>query len=989
MVAQRWDTQAARASLMLLLVVMVAATFPRWIPAVEIFPATRTAAETGGPTSTSIEHRAREAMAGMPLQFIPNTGRAPGEVAFYLPGSHTSVWFTPQGLTASLSMPGQGSDRWTVALDFIGAAPVVPIGTGPSSSNVSYFNGSPDRWATGVPAFTAVTYPQLWPGIDLTYTGRDGRLKYEFVVHPGADPSQIRLAYRGAGAPALNPGGDLVLTTPAGAVTDERPYTYQQVGGARQQVASAYALGEGGAHTYGFAVGHYDTTLPLVIDPAVLVRSGYIGSTGFEHALGAATDASGSLYVTGETNGTEASFPVTVGPDTGYNGTGDAFVAKITPDGSGFAYVGYIGGNGFDQGMGIAVDGTGAAYISGMTGSTEATFPVTGGPDTTYNGGERDAFVAKVSPDGAGLEYAGYIGGAANDLARGIAVDSTGAAYLTGQTNSTEATFPVAGGVDNTYNGGANDAFVAKVNPDGTGLQYAGYIGGNDDDLGFGLAIDAAGAAYVSGQAASTQATFPVATGPDLTFNGGFFDAFVTKVNPGGSGLAYSGYIGGNGLDGSYAIAVDSAGAAYLTGGTISAGATFPVAGGLDATYNGGLTDAFVAKVVPSGANLAYAGYLGGAGYDVGFGIAVDASGAAYVTGETASTQTTFPVTGGPDATFNGGGLDAFASKIRPDGSGLEYSGFIGGAGYDQGLALTLGTGGELYVVGETSSTPPSFPVATGPDLTYNGGSADAFAVKIEVREASLSITKSCSPTPVAPTGTVTCSVTVTNSGPSAAANVRVADTLDAGLSLSGTASGGGFNCTSAPANPRIVCTLASLPVGSATIDYSLAVSEDAAPGSSLPNSVTVTSDSTTPAPSHTTGASVSVVACTVSGTAGNDVLAGTGGDDVICGGGGHDTITGGAGHDIIIGGTGDDKLDGSAGDDLIIAGPGHDQLIGGDGADRLYGGAGNDLAWGGAGDDQMFGGDGWDSLSGDAGQDSADGGAPYNLCWAETRVNC
>ena len=286
---------------------------------------------------------------------------------------------------------------------------------------------------------------------------------------------------------------------------------------------------------------------------------------------------------------------MTVGPDLTHNGDYDAFVTKVKADGTGLEYCGYIGGSGFDRGNGIAVDSAGNAYVSGYTTSTEESFPVTIGPDLTYNGGTYDAFVAKVKTDGTGLVYAGYIGGSGTDEGFSIAADSTGNVYVTGRTASTQATFPVTVGPDLTYNGNT-DAFVAKVKADGTGLVYAGYIGGSSSDEGYRIAVDAAGNAYVTGYTYSTQATFPVTVGPDLTYNGGG-DAFVAKVKVDGTGLDYCGYIGGSSDDYGLGIAVDSAGNTYVTGLTASTQAAFPVTVGPDLTYNGGTYDAFVAKV--------------------------------------------------------------------------------------------------------------------------------------------------------------------------------------------------------------------------------------------------------------------------------------------------------------------------------------------------------------------------------------------------------
>jgi hypothetical protein len=281
-------------------------------------------------------------------------------------------------------------------------------------------------------------------------------------------------------------------------------------------------------------------------------------------------------------------------------------------------YAGYLGGSSQDGGWDIAVDGSGNAYVTGYTGSTETTFPdgdgfgTLGGPDQSYNGGSLDAFVAKVNASGTAILHAGYIGGADRDLAASIAVDAAGNAYVTGGTASTEATFPDGDGLgslaapDRTYNGGF-DAFVAKINGEGTALLYAGYVGGSGVDGGQGIAVDAAGSAYVIGSTTSSEASFPdgdgfgAIVGPDRTQNGSR-DAFVGKLNAAGTGFVHATYVGGAGDDSGRGIAIDASGAAYVVGHSTSSATTFPDGDGFgvlpspDASPNG-MVDAFVAKI--------------------------------------------------------------------------------------------------------------------------------------------------------------------------------------------------------------------------------------------------------------------------------------------------------------------------------------------------------------------------------------------------------
>jgi hypothetical protein len=425
--------------------------------------------------------------------------------------------------------------------------------------------------------------------------------------------------------------------------------------------------------------------------------------------------------VVGTTNSHPSSFPAKVGPDRTYGGQRDAFVAKVSASGTRLIYAGYIGGRAFEAGNAVAVDTSGYAYVTGTTSSGPASFPVTVGPDLTYNG-TSDAFVAKVDASGTALDYAGYVGGDSTENATGIAVDGSGHAFLTGWTLSDESTFPVAVGPDLTFNSGPgalSDAFVAKVDVTGAELDYAGYVGGDLDDSGNDVAVDGSGNAYVTGTTDS-ESGFPVAVGPDLTFNGRP-DAFVTKVNASGAGLVYSGYIDG---DSGAGVEVDASGSAYIGGYT---GPSLPATVGPDLTPNGG-TDAFVARVVPSGAALAYAGYIGGHANDYGEGLGLDGSGHAYLVGLTLSHERTFPVTSGPDPTHNGGARDAFVAKVAASGSGLDYAGYIGGRGSDASFGVAATADGDAFVTGFTSGR--SFPVLTGPGRTYNGR-GDAFVTKI------------------------------------------------------------------------------------------------------------------------------------------------------------------------------------------------------------------------------------------------------------------
>jgi len=711
-------------------------------------------------------------LAGLPLYFEANRGQVDSRVAFFARGERASVFFTPGGIRYSLADTRRAGRRFGLELGFVGADPDVrPVGVSETGAEVSYFRGSAKESETRVPTYGKVAYRDLWPGIDLVYTGARGRLKYNLVVAPGADPAAIELAWRGATELGVDRNGRLKVATEAGALREQAPVSYQRVAGRRVAVDSSYALGPG--RRYGFKLGGYDRTRRLVIDPAVLVYAGYLGGRRDDAANNTAVDRRGALYVTGATGSAQARFPDRLGPDRSFNGpTNDAFVAKVDPSGRRLAYAGYIGGSKDDGGLVIAVDRRGAAYVTGTTASTQATFPVRRGPDTTYGGGPRDAFVAKVSPSGRRLEYAGYIGGSAvtpaplpNEQANGVAVDRRGNAYVSGFTASSAAQgFPAtAGSFDSTFNGFV-DTFVVKVRRDGRRFAYGGYIGGSGVDPGTGIAIDRAGNAYVNGFAGSTQATFPdgdgfgSVPGFDRTFNGAGDspipdDAYIAKVARDGRRLVYATYIGGAGVEQPFGNAVDRRGNAYLAGRTSSRQDSFPDGNGFgripgpDQTQNGG-TDVFVVKLRPSGRSLAYAGYIGGAGDEDAVGLGVDRAGSMHVFGTTDSRQRSFPVRGGPDGTYNGGPSDAYIAKLSPGGGRLSYAGYIGGSGAETGIGLALDAAGSAYVAGTTDSRPNSFPVTLGPDRSINGrfGDTDAFVAKVS--------TERCRGRPVTQVGT-------------------------------------------------------------------------------------------------------------------------------------------------------------------------------------------------------------------------------------------
>lgn len=487
-----------------------------------------------------------------------------------------------------------------------------------------------------------------------------------------------------------------------------------------------------------------DRTVPSTLD-----YSTFLGGNSTDSAFAVAADAAGNTYVTGMT--VSANFPVTAGAfDGSLGGLYDAFVAKVRADGT-LAWATYLGGDGDERGHGIAVDAAGNVYVTGRTDS--ANYPTTAGSlDPTFNGGV-DAFVTKLSADGATLVYSTYLGGAGFEIDQGfdklarrvgaIAVDATGQAYVTGSTTS--ADFPTTAGAFRTTTAGFSDAFVTKLNAAGSALVYSTYLGGDDFDRGHGIAVDAAGNAYMMGETWSLN--FPTTPGVfQPAKGGGATDIFVTKLNPTGSALVYSSYLGGTGGEVPGRLALDAAGQAYLTGATPSF--DFPTTAGAFQTAKTPYTfDAFVTKVNAAGSALAYSTYLGGGfGNDYGEAIAVDGSGRAYVTGYTASG--TFPVADAFQATRMGAN-DAFVTSLNPSGTALVYSSYLGGGdgmGGESGYGIAVDPSGTAHIAGNTVNAYfwPPFPTTAGAFQPNFAGVSDAFVVRVRgagVPLRSLSIT--------------------------------------------------------------------------------------------------------------------------------------------------------------------------------------------------------------------------------------------------------
>ncbi|UFP92726.1 beta strand repeat-containing protein [Gloeobacter morelensis] len=691
----------------------------------------RTATERLSPDTQA---RIGETFGKLPMRFEPNVGQTDSRVQYVSRGPGYSLLLGPTEAVMLLGTPDRSKSKLrssmtaaersepktaAIRMNLVGANPKARLaGKDVLPGKVNYLAGKDTgRWRTDVDTFERVEARGVWPGIDMVYYGNGRQLEYDFVVGPGVDPGRIAMDVAGARSLRLDGNGDLIIATALGEIRQHRPVVYQQIGGQKRQVAGRYVLN---GRKVSFAVGEYDRSLPLVIDP-ILSYSTFAGGAEQDVGNDIVLGSDGSVYITGYTLST--SYPAVSAYDSSYAGGtefGDIFITKLNAAGSQLVYSTYLGGTGDDFGSDIAVREN-EAYVIGSTASTD--FPTTTNAyDTSYGGGTYDAFVAKLNAAGNGLVYSTYLGGTLEDNGNGIVVGGGGAAYITGNTGSFD--FPVTDGTaDTTFNGGS-DMFVTRLGAAGDALVYSTFTGGTLADSGNDIVQGSNDSVYVVGT--TSGAGFPVTPNPgvyDVSFNGGGFDAVVTRFNSAG-GRIYSTYLGGVGQDSGNAIALGSDGSVYVTGSTASS--DFPTtSGAYDTSYNL-LPDVFVTRLNAGATALVYSTFLGGALGDVGLGIVLDSAGNAYITGSTLSTN--FPVTfGAYDTSYNGGTSfgDVFVSKLNALGDRLLYSTFIGGATDDYGSSIVVGSGGRIFITGATASI--KYPTTSGAYDTSFDAATDVF----------------------------------------------------------------------------------------------------------------------------------------------------------------------------------------------------------------------------------------------------------------------
>ncbi len=683
----------------------------------------------------------------VPLAFEPNVGQTDDHVSYLSRGEGYTLFLTDNGAVLSLKNAEMTSVGDVVRLHFVGANPdpqVVALDRQEGVSN--YFLGNdPKKWQSNVPHMSRVRYDDIYPGIDLVYYGTNQRqLEYDFVVAPGVDPDVIRLQFEGADQLRLDDEGNLIVHTLGGDVVLKDHVTYQNFEGVRVDVASRFVFS---SDMIVFDLGAYNSNYALTIDPVLsyssyfggggseeqpyltldtsgniyvaggtaasnfptlnpiqaskagsgdvgitklssdgssIIYSTYLGGTALDKVHDVAVDASGNFYVTGFTLSTD--FPTQSPLQSSYGGgSQDGFLVKVNPAGSALIYSTYVGGNNIDRGIGVDADASGNAYLAGFTASSDFT---TVNPIQASLGGGQDLFVAKYNTTGSALTYATYLGGSSQETDGKIMVDSSGNAYVVGQSSSSN--FPTQSPYQAAKAGGS-DAVVFKVNAAGSALTFSTYLGGSGTEQDMNIDIDSSGNVYVAGKTNSTD--FPTQS-PYQAANAGGYDGFVTKFNSAGSALTYSTYIGGAGDEAIWDLDVDSSGQVAIGGETSATG--YPTVSPHQSAYGGGLNDGVISKFNAAGSALIYSTYLGGSGNrDQAIGVVHDALNNIVFSGWTVSTN--FP-TVNPYQASNGGGNDWYIAKLS---SIIESKITVGLSGATTGVAgsevqiLTMGVTGD------------------------------------------------------------------------------------------------------------------------------------------------------------------------------------------------------------------------------------------------------------------------------------------------------
>ena len=693
------------------------------------------AASPALPANTSIPSVDR--YSALPLSFEANQGQVGPQVKYLARGEGYTLFLTSGATVLGLRSAGAGKATHWVQLVLQGANTTPAIAAEEQLVGRSnYFVGNDSsKWHANIPTFSRVRYQQVYPGVDLIYYGRQGRLENDFEVNPGINPKVISWRLEGAENVRVGPGGNLLLQVGENEVRLQQPRAYQLEGDQQREIPIHYRVH---GQNVSFSLGKYNRHQKLVIDP-VLTYSTYLGGSGGETAYGVVLDPTGNVYVTGIT--ASATFPAASSAfQTTYAGDGDIFVAEFNPTATGLLFATFLGGTGTDTPAEILLSSFGNLFLVGST--TSSNFPTTSGVLQPDYAGNQDAFLTEMKPDGSALIYSTYIGGTGTDFGTAVALDGAGNAYVAGSTQSTD--FPTKNPIQ-PGNVGQYDAFVTEVSPTGT-LVYSTYMGGALSDYGTGIGVDSSGNVIVSGYTYSSE--FPTQDALQSALSGGS-DLFVTKFTPGSSSLLFSTYLGGTGIDRSLGMVLDASGNIYLTGDTQSS--DFPVTANAYQSTLAGADNTFLTKLDSTGSVLVFSTLFGGAATDQATALTRDSAGNIYVTGFTQSSnlplldpfQNILGIAGAGNCGStnlinvpNNLCSDAFVTKFTPSGIPV-FSSFLGGSGNDSGQAIAVDSAGAIYVVGGTTS--PNFPATYNAyQWQYLGTDAigNAFLTKISPNDA-------------------------------------------------------------------------------------------------------------------------------------------------------------------------------------------------------------------------------------------------------------
>jgi uncharacterized repeat protein (TIGR01451 family) len=837
------------------------------------------------------------AIAKIPMSFEVNQGQTDKQVQFLSRGAGYTLFLTRDAAVLALPVPASDPAPAPRSAASAEAHPLPYVGTNSRFGNPAqrgkrseevltmrvvganqeaqvtgedkqraqsnyYIGNIPSQWRTNIANYGKVRYAGIYPGVDLVYYGKQKQLEYDFVVNPGADPNAIALNFGGNADGrkhiplTINRSGDLVAKLKTGDASFHKPVIYQTKNNEKISVEGRYILKADGR--VGFQLGAYDRSKQLIIDP-VLSFSTYLGGSSNDIGYGVTYGIDhGEPTLVGSTSSVDFPQAKALYP---YGGNLDVFVSKYNPTLTELVFSTYIGGSGNDVPSQVTQDIYGDVFFVGY--STSPNFPVRGPVfQKTFKGGSvtGDAIVVEVESADLYLEWSSYLGGSSDDQAFGVAVDTPGNVFVSGHTTSTD--FPVTAGAYQTTcpvdsSGGCSTSFVSEVNPKGTALVYSTYLGGSNGlgESAYGIALDANDDAYLSGITGSpnyptTPGAYQTQCGTDGLCNESY-DGFVTELNPSGTGIVASTFLGGNNFDYTAGIVVSPT-AVYVSGSTVSP--DFPVtANAAQPTYGGNSAgcvfttgtcgDVTISKFNTALTTLEYSTYLGGSlDENPGLSMGVDSNGYMYVVGQTDSPN--FPLVDAMQPTYGGGSSDAFITQLTPQG-GFGYSTYFGGNGEDFAYRLTFDPSNNLYVTGGTLST--NFAVTAhapqkicGTDGNCNGGFFDAWFSKIML-SADLSMTNRTS-AKIASGANLSYALTAKNNGPDTALSVTVTDATPTGTTFVSVSANTG-NCTGPPVGGtgNVTCTVGTMASGT-TFKITMVVNVNAASGSTITDTATVTS---------------------------------------------------------------------------------------------------------------------------------------------------